>query len=220
MKRVRARSLGLVFGGLLATGTARAAGVDPPVVAGPGPVGAPAQSQSAELVPKQHPSTKTFYGWQILATGEVGSALAAASVLLPEHPLGSLPSSFGFVIGMPIYALGGPIVHWTHGNFTNGLASFGGNVVFGLGGGLIGQSIRCDKEPQSANCGERGFFTGLAVAALIAPVLDAAILGWEDVPTNEFAGRRSPSTGLAVAPVPTLSLGPRGSFELGFSGRF
>jgi hypothetical protein len=218
MKRLRAGSLGLVFGGLLVTGRARAAGVGAPVVAGP--VGAPAASQPEELFPKQRPSTKTFYGWQILATGEVGSVLAAASVLLPERPLGSLPSSFGFVTGMPIYALGGPIVHWNHGNFTNGLVSLGGNVVFGLGGGLIGQSVRCDKEPQSANCGERGFFTGLVVAALIAPVLDAAILGWEEVPLDEFARRHAPATGLALAPVPTLSLGPRGAFELGLSGRF
>jgi hypothetical protein len=172
-----------------------------------------------EIVAKQRATTRTFYGWQILATGEVGSVLAAASVLLPERPLGSFVSSLGFVAGMPVYALGGPVVHWTHGNFTKGLISFGGNAAFLLAGGLAGQSIRCNHENQADGCGERGFFTGLAVTILVAPVLDAAILGWEDVPLDDVARRdRPPRTGLALAPM--WNIGPRGLVEIGVSGRF
>jgi hypothetical protein len=172
-----------------------------------------------EVVAKQRATTKTFYGWQILVTGEVGSVVAAASVFLPERPLGSFASSLGFVAGMPVYALGGPIVHWNHGDFTKGLISFGGNAAFALTGGLVGQTIRCNKENDAGPCGERGFFTGLGVALLIAPVLDAALLGWEDVPVDYIGWRdRSGRSGVVLSP--SWNVGPRGSFELGISGRF
>ncbi len=169
---------------------------------------------------KQRATTKTFYGWQILATGEVGSALAAVAVFVPDRPLGSTISALVFAAGMPVYALGGPIVHWTHGDFTKGLISFGGNAVFAVAGGLAGQTIRCNKENDADLCGQKGFFTGLGVAILIAPILDAAILGWEDVPTDYYAARRDrpARSGLAIAP--TWSVGPRGAFEIGISGRF
>ena len=96
--------------------------------------------------------------------------------------------------------------------------SFGGNVVFGIGGGLIGQSVRCQKEAKEENCDERGFFIGAVVGALIASILDVAILGWEDMLFDDVAVRRPASAGFAVAP--SWSLGPRGSFALGLSGRF
>jgi hypothetical protein len=189
--------------------------------------GASVEAQPEVLVPKQRASTRTFYGWQILATGEVGSLLVAGSVFLPDNPLGSFPASVAFIAGAPTYALGGPIVHWSHQDFTKGLISFGGNIAFGVVGGLIGQSVRCKKEPDSDNCGERGFFDGLAVGSLIAPVLDAAILGWEEEPIYDYAGggsrrlsdaTRKPQPAFSVAP--SWNLGPRGSFTLSLVGRF
>jgi hypothetical protein len=197
--------------------------------AGEGPPDAQARSAEApaELSPKQRSTAKTFYGWQILATGEVGSLMAASSVLLPPSPLGGFPATVSFIVGMPIYTLGGPIVHWTHGNFNKGLISFGGNVGFFFVGGLSGQAIRCAKTNPAPNCGERGFFTGFAIAILIAPVLDAAILGWEDVPFDDFTDGqvlggtsrpRAHRTTFSLAP--TWSVGPRGSIEVGVSGRF
>jgi hypothetical protein len=173
-----------------------------------------------EIVAKQRATTKTFYGWQILAIGEAGSALAAVAVFVPDRPLGSTISALGFAAGMPVYALGGPIVHWNHGDFTKGLISFGGNVAFAVTGGLVGQAIRCNKENDADLCGQKGFFTGLGVMVLIAPILDAAILGWEEVPTDYYvAGRQNPARpGFSVAP--SWSVGPRGSFEIGVSGRF
>jgi hypothetical protein len=212
MKRVWAGALGLVAFGFATLGSARAEGQQAP-------------AQPEVVVAKERATTKTFYGWQILATGEVGSAVAAASVLLPESPLGSFVSSVGFVAGMPVFALGGPIVHWTHGDFTKGMVSFGGNTVFALVGGLAGQTIRCKgNQVVESNCGERGFFTGMSVAILIAPVLDAAILGWESIPVDDAANAprhfawRSARTGVELEP--TWSLGPRGTFQLGVSGSF
>src|SRR5215831_10481370 len=116
MKRVRAGVLGLVLG-CVTVGQANAQGpVAPPEV----------------LFPKQRATTKTFYGWQILASGEVGSVVAVASVLVPESLFGSFYSSLGFVTGMPVYALGGSIVHWIYNDFTKGAVSFGGNAAFAL----------------------------------------------------------------------------------------
>src|SRR5438270_10831372 len=71
---------------------------------------APAGAQTAtETFPKQRRTTKLFYGWEILATGEVGGLLSAASIVLPHRPLSSIPATAGFVLGMPTFALGGPI---------------------------------------------------------------------------------------------------------------
>jgi hypothetical protein len=223
MKRVWAGALGLVLGGLglvrQAHADAKPSTTTPAAGSRVTPVGQP-----DEIVAKELATTKTFYGWQILATGEVGALMAAASVLLPERPLGSFVSSAGFVAGMPLFALGGPVVHWTHNNFNKGLISFGGNGAFLLAGGLAGQTIRCNKPDAPENCGARGFFTGLAVTILIAPVLDAAILGWEDVPVDYLGGgprrhaSRDANLGWTVAP--TWSIGPRGAFQLGVSGSF
>jgi hypothetical protein len=210
---------GLALGWFLVVGQARAEG---PPAARPGD--APRASVD-ELVPRERPTTRSFYGWKILVTGEVGASLVALSVLLPDKPLDSVVSTGGFVIGMPAYMLGGPIVHWTHGGFAKGLISFGGNATFALVGGLTGQSIRCgnDSDP---DCGMKGFFTGVAVGALVAPILDALVLGWENVPLDDYVttakGRTSPMgagrVGWSLSP--TWRVGPRGSLELGLVGRF
>ena len=168
-----------------------------------------------EVFPKQRRTTKVFYGWEILATGEAGGLLSAASILLPERPLSSAPATAGFLIGMPAFALGGPVVHWIHGDFSKGLVSFGGNAVSSVVAGFTGEAIRCG-HGDAPDCGQLGFFTGLAVAVMIAPLVDAAVLGWENVPAEDLYGRRSPRMTVA----PTWRLGPRGSLELGVSGRF
>ena len=164
-----ARAAGLALGSFLFIEQARAE--SPPPVA---------RSRDAtranvdEVVAKERPTTKSFYGWKILATGEVGAVLVSLSVLLPDKPLDSLASTGGFVIGMPAYMIGGPIVHWTHGDFGKGLISFGGNAAFALVGGVTGQSIRCSNDGDP-DCGMKGFLTGVAVGALVAPIVDAIV---------------------------------------------
>jgi len=196
------RFLAVVVGGMLGACALSAA----PAARGETPV---------EIFPKQRRTTKVFYGWEILVTGEAGGLLSAASILLPDRPLGSAPATAGFMVGMPTFLLGGPIVHWTHGDFPKGLISFGGNAVSAAGAGFAGQAIRCGHSDEN-NCGELGFFTGLAIAGMIAPLVDAAVLGWENVPAEDVFGRSTPRLTFA----PTWSPGPRGSLELGVSGRF
>jgi len=170
-----------------------------------------------ELIPKVRPTTKSFYGWEILATGEVGGILAAAGVLLPDKPLGSVPATAAFITGMPLFALGGPAVHWTHGYFGKGLVSFGGNLVLPFIGGFTGQALRCNEANAPVDCGSRGFLTGIVVAAMITPVIDALVLGWEDVPVDDAHSPISPRLG-TIAPWSTIDA--NGMFHLGLSGRF
>jgi hypothetical protein len=197
----------------------------------------------AELVPTQRATRKSFYGWQILVTGGVGGLLAAGAIFLPDRPLGSLPATATFMVAMPVYALGGPIAHWTHGDFTRGLVSFGGNVAFPLVGGFVGQAIRCRPSDAPVDCGGLGFFTGFGIGLLTAPIVDAIALGWEDMPIDYIGalehrsvGQRSiphPPLGTSQGPrgvprvvgsrvsiAPAWTFGPHGSFELGLSGRF
>jgi hypothetical protein len=192
---------------------------------------------AAEIVARERPSTRSFYGWQILATGEAGGLVAAAAIVLPETPLKEFPSVIGFLAGMPFYALGGPATHWTHGNFQKGLISFGANVVGVLAGGFIGKGIGCG-QTHSSECGTNGFFTGFAIAIVTVPVADALVLGWEDIPDDDplpsnvvpapkasanrpfehqpFQRERVPQFSMT----PTWSLGPRGELAFGVSGRF
>lgn len=175
-----------------------------------------------DLVIEERPTTRNFYGWEILLTGGVGGVVVAASVFVPEKPVGDVLSTTGFILGMPAFGLGGPIIHWTHGNFSKGLVSLGGNATLSLASGLAGRSIACSKS-DDADCTTRGLFRGLGVAAVVAPLLDAAILGWEDLPVDDYtrtiAVRRRREDG-SFRWAPVWSVGPRGSFEIGVAGKF
>ena len=210
-----------------------ALGASVATVAAPARAAEPAPAPT-EIVARERPTTRSFYGWQILASGEVGGVVAAAATVLPDSPLKDVPSTVGFLFGMPVYVLGGPATHWTHGDFTKGLISLAGNFVGPLVGGLAGQSIRCGASDAPGDCGARGFFSGFAVALVTVPLVDALVLGWEDLPdddvTSVVAGppsshvasrapvRRSPAAPFMV--VPTWGVGPRGDVSLGVAGRF
>ena len=192
--------------------------------------GPPAQGMG-EMVARERPATRSFYGWQILATGEVGGVLAAAATVLPESPLKTLPSTMGFLVGMPLYALGGPATHWTHGDFEKGLISLGGNFVLPVVSGFVGQAVGCAGSEPADDCGTRGFLTGFAIALVTAPLVDALVLGWEDIPDDDpavpgaaasaAASNRSRAKRAAqFAMAPAWNFGPKGELAFGISGRF
>jgi hypothetical protein len=164
-------------------------------------------------------TARSFYGWQILATGEAGGALAAASLALPDQPLNGFLPTAGFLLGMPFYALGGPVAHWSHGDFSKGLVSLGGNVVFPVAAGLIGRAAACGDVPRE-DCRSRGFVDGVALGLLLAPIVDAAILGWEDVPIDVVGKRdKNKDEPRMLGLLPSIRF-PRGGLILGLSGRF
>jgi hypothetical protein len=188
-----------------------------------------------EMVARERPATSSFYGWQILATGEAGGIVAAAATLLPDSPMNTLPSTMGFLIGMPFYVLGGPATHWTHGEFHKGLISLGGNFALPVLGGLVGQSVRCAPSDAASDCGTRGFFTGFAIALVTVPLVDAFVLGWESILDDDPAPstdgraahdatrsrRRARETRAAdFRMTPAWSLGPKGELAFGLTGRF
>ena len=161
------------------------------LAAEPGNAGRTAGNGETEIV--RPPTEKSFYGWKILVTGEVGAVLAAASLALPHSPLGGDYAALGFVVGAPLYALGGPIVHWTHGYFPKGLLSFGANAVVPLAAGLTAMGVTSEDHA-------RGFARGAAIGMLIVPVVDAFVLGWEDVPSEAMTGSARPGSDIALSP--------------------
>jgi hypothetical protein len=155
---------------------------------------------------------KSFYGWQILVTGGLGGALVAASMVLPERPFSAGPWAVaGFTVGLPFYVFGGPAVHWTHGNFSKGLLSIGANVAIPLAAGIVGAAVAHDDRTP-------GFARGAAVGVLVAPVLDALIWGWEDVPVDTATGQPRRSTSATV--FPAIDLCPKGGVVWGVRGAF
>jgi hypothetical protein len=224
-----ATPLGLCLGASLLVGSAGAAespkGTTPTGVAGAG-----ARSSSvagadapADLVPTQPATRKSFYGWQILVSGGAGGLLGASAIFLPDRPLASLPATATFMVAMPVYVLGGPAVHWSHGDFTRGLVALGGNVLFPLVGGFVGQAVRCHPRDAPVDCGGLGFFTGFGIGLLTAPLVDAIALGWEDIPVEYIGALGQRSAGRHSTPrisiAPAWKFGP-GTIELGLSGRF
>jgi hypothetical protein len=175
-------------------------------------------AEPLELVPRQVPTIRVFYGWQILASGEVGGVLAAAAIVLPNSPTNTPAATFAFLFGVPAYVLGGPLVHWSHGDFDKGLVSAGANIVGPIAAGLIGGRVRCGQSNHPRDCGARGFFAGMAVALVTIPIIDAFALGWEEVRADEVTGRTAPPrSGVAVTPM--WQVGPR-SMTIGATGRF
>ena len=199
-----------------------------------------ATANETEIVAYERPSTRSFYGWQILATGEAGGILAAASLALPESPMKSAPSAVGALAGMPFYALGGPATHWTHGAFEKGIISLGANVVTPIVTGFIGQAVGSCGQDSPQNCDTQHFLDGFAIALITIPIADAFILGWEDVPVDDFSpptvspgtkasasravARTGPMERRPTAPpfavIPAWSLGPRGEVAFSLTGRF
>lgn len=154
---------------------------------------------------------RVFYGWQILASGEVGGLLAGASMALPDPPIGGALPTAGFVLGLPLYILGGPIVHWTHDGFSKGLVSFGANIAVPFVAGLATMGAYPDRHTV-------GFAKGAAVGMLVVPIVDALVLGWEDVPVDVVTGRAVRSTRVSL--LPAIEIRPGGAVALGIHGLF
>ncbi len=180
-----------------------------------------------EIQPRERPMTTSFYGWQILASGEVGGVLAAGAMMLPDKLIGSWPATAAFLVGMPAYALGGPIVHWTHGHFEKGLVSFAANVAGPLIFGFTGEIIRCNEANAPDDCGSRGFPAGFALALVVVPLVDALVLGWENRPLDDYttgSGARSVTAERSRAPsvsiTPIFGIDVQKTMRLGVGGVF
>jgi hypothetical protein len=216
--------------------TAIGAGASLLALAAAVPAADPPAPPPTEIYARERPTMRSFYGWQILASGGVGGTVAAAAIVLTDSPLKAFPSAFGFLTGAPLFVLGGPATHWTHGEFQKGLVSLAGNFVLPGVAGFVGQEVNCAPSDAASDCGARGFFSGMAIALVTVPVIDALVLGWEDLPVDDPEAPSAPAAVTASAEVerrsrrarigsqlrmiPTWNLGPRGEVAFGVAGRF
>jgi hypothetical protein len=148
------------------------------------------------------PMKSSWYGGQILLV----DALSIGVIVLGA---GSSDGAEALVpMGVGGYLLGGPIVHWGHGNVGKGFGSLGLRVGAPIVGAFAGAGME-DCSGGGELCGLAGAFVGFLVGVTAAIVIDSAALAYEEVPAQTEAIRVVPSLG---ASRDGLSLGLSGSF--------
>jgi len=137
-----------------------------------------------------------WYGWQTLLVD--GAALGFAST--------------GSDLSVGIYALGGPVVHWAHGNTWRGV----GSLVLRVGAPLaLGAAFGYGCEASGNSDGDMGCLGaeigGAMLGVVGAIVVDSAVLARDTVPVDEdMAVRVGP-----VRVAPAIAAGrDHGSFLL------
>jgi hypothetical protein len=146
---------------------------------------------------------KRWYGGPILLTDGIAYGSIALGLGVWETAPAALP------IGVLTYALGGPIVHLTHGNWGRSAISVGVRFALPIVGFAIGAHTH-ERDYDSSSGGRNdpagallgGVFAGMVTATLV----DAALVAYE--PVSESA---------TVAP--TVSLGKDHAF-IGATGTF
>ncbi|MDI1448588.1 hypothetical protein [Polyangium sp. 6x1] len=110
---------------------------------------------------------RTWYGWQSLLGIIPSHGLAVVGVL--DHDLYGL-----IVVGALGHCFTSPIVHWVHGNTGRGFISLGMNAGLPiLSSALINVASSAD------------MFFGVALLAVVGwPIVDVAVLSYEDPPSK------------------------------------
>jgi hypothetical protein len=134
-----------------------------------------ARAADADDGPSRQPET-SWYGWQVMATdgAAIGAAVLGYMVGEGQRPSASGTANVLYASSFALYALGGPMVHWAHGNGRKGLTSLGLRAGVPLGGALLGFAIGsavCDSEDDLIPCpvgfAVMGTFTGMVAAAIV-----------------------------------------------------
>ncbi|WP_437683355.1 hypothetical protein [Sorangium sp. So ce131] len=116
---------------------------------------------------------RAWYGWQHIVVLGGSGLLVPLTVVLDAPPL--LLASFGG------FALGGPIIHWGHGNIGKGFASLGINFGGALAGGALGAALASGAEVgRHVEPVAVGFFFGGCAGLLAANIVDIAVLAYEE----------------------------------------
>lgn len=117
-----------------------------------------------------------WYGWQTLLSDASAVLLTGASA----------------EVGLGLYVLGGPIVHWSHGNTGRGFASLSLRVGAPLAlGALFVATCEPEEEADFGCMGSALLGASLGIVAAIA--IDASVVARDTVPIEQE---------------PSLSLGP------------
>src|SRR5690606_22551016 len=147
---------------------------------------------------------KVWYGWQNLLVDGGGHTLAFGLVaLIASRDDGAQGMGVGLVtLGFASYALGGPIVHFAHGNAGKGFGSLGLRVGVpaprcGTGVALAGGGSEAGISGLSVLFG----VPGLILGAVPAIALDARVLAYQTAPAPHAAARSRGLKSLAVLPL-------------------
>jgi len=151
----------------------------------------PATPWTSRAAPSAAPVGR-WYGWQILLCDVAAEGFGVAA--LASHSVALLVPSGA------IHVLGGPIVHWAHGNVGRGFASLGLRLVLPTAGALIGVA---------AKSGSAAAIGG-GIGGLLAIVLDVSVLARDTRPAALSNAR---------APVVFASVTPQGA-AVGVAGSF
>ncbi|HEY3495937.1 MAG TPA: hypothetical protein VGK73_14665 [Polyangiaceae bacterium] len=157
--------------------------------------------------------TSRWYGWQNLTADGVALALVVGGAALAED--GSIPDALsGTVLGLGVatYALGGPVIHFGHGNPGRGVLSLGLRTLLPVGLGVGTVQAMCS--PHSDFCGIVAIPAAL-VGIVAAVTLDAAAIARDEVP----ASPRSSSRTLGFSLRPSLHYDTRRA-SIGVAGTF
>jgi hypothetical protein len=148
----------------------------------------PPSAQSPEPPPKP----MRWYGWQTLAAD--GTAIALGALTQRWEP---------FAV---VYLGAAPIVHWEHEQVGRGFGSFtlrlGAPLVLGVlgfGTGFVACGAR--------DCAGTGALVGAGAGYVLAVVIDAASLAYDEAPIAREKHAAHPSIRLT----PSVSLGPSGA---------
>jgi hypothetical protein len=122
-----------------------------------------------------------WYGWQSLSTdGASLLLLVAAGAASDSKGKASDIMAYGAVGG---YLLGGPATHLLHDSPSRGAGSLGLRLGLPIAFGFIGSSLeRCSEDFDL--CGVPGAIVGGVLGIATAVVLDASVLGYDEVPLD------------------------------------
>lgn len=126
-----------------------------------------------------HYEPRPWYGHQVLIVDGIGYALGI--YFATSHPTTKSgarihPALAVWAIGYTVGFIGAPIVHFTHGDVVEGLASLGTRLLIGPMGALGGLIGYCSATGGAHDCAAHGAQWGLLGGSLATALFDAFVL--------------------------------------------
>lgn len=164
------------------------------IVEGPAP-DAPPEAPPVMVVRPASPPTRwvdVSYASQTLLLDGAAVAMFVFGAASDVQPLPGL--------GILTYTFGPPIVHFTHGNVGKGFADAGIRVVspflFAVPGLMLAIAVTPDDYQERKTAMDIGGYTGMALGAAFAMVVDALVLAKDRVPEERAYFRDDAGTRL------------------------
>ena len=166
------------------------------------------------------PTKRVWYGWQTLLVLGSSATFGVVTAIVGDVSNADALTVVGLSVGGAGLMLGGPIVHWAHGNIGKGFGAFGLHFGVPIVSGGVGVAIACGAGGCRNSANGFGIFFGLLIGgslgSIAATVIDVTALSYEQsVPVASTASRRAPGWTL----VPDLQI-TREKTTFGFAGAF